>query len=387
MSEDDKKPVSESEQPPATSEPEQPAAVSESEQPAQASDSPAEHRAERAVEKVRTGRTWAALAFIFAVVALGASGYLAYVYYSQQAPFNTDLRDTLSQLQADSRQIQESRALIEKDLKDFGEKLQKVEQVQDTLGKAVEKVVSDLGRERTDWILSETEQLLLIANHRLQLARDVDTAVTALRAADRRLQQLADPSLLPVRRLVASEIAQLQSLERADVPGIALTLGGLTKTLDKLPLAVERRMQPPALFAPEEEAVKDAARIQRAFSRMWEDLRGLVRIRTNTDLQKPLLAPEQNYFLRENLRLLLYGTQLAVLQGDVSTYEQNLKSAQTWIDDYFDTDSRAVIGFREELQRLADEKILIELPDISASLEALRAATSKKVESQLQAGL
>ncbi len=387
MSEDDKKPVSESEQPPATSEPEQPAAVSESEQPAQASDSPAEHRAERAVEKVRTGRTWAALAFIFAVVALGASGYLAYVYYSQQAPFNTDLRDMLSQLQADSRQIQESRALIEKDLKDFGEKLQKVEQVQDTLGKAVEKVVSDLGRERTDWILSETEQLLLIANHRLQLARDVDTAVTALRAADRRLQQLADPSLLPVRRLVASEIAQLQSLERADVPGIALTLGGLTKTLDKLPLAVERRMQPPALFAPEEEAVKDAARVQRAFSRMWEDLRGLVRIRTNTDLQKPLLAPEQNYFLRENLRLLLYGTQLAVLQGDVSTYEQNLKSAQTWIDDYFDTDSRAVIGFREELQRLADEKILIELPDISASLEALRAATSKKVESQLQAGL
>lgn len=345
-----------------------------------------EDHSQKPVQKVRTGRMWAALAFIFSITALGTTGYLGYIYYNKKDLFNTDVLGTLSRLQADTQQIQEGRSAIEENLKGVGKELEEFKQVQDTLGTAVEKMVSDLGRNRSDWVLSETEQLLLIANHRLQLAHDIDTAVAALRAADRRLQQLADPSLLPVRKLLATEIVQLQALERADVPGIALKLGSLAKILGQLPLDVERRFRSSAPSAPSQEAAGETSTGWHVLSQMWHDLRGLVRIRKNTESQKPLLAPEQAYFLRENLRLMLYGAQLAVLQGNVTTYGQNIKSAQSWINDYFDTDSRAVMRFQEELQRLANAKIVIELPDISASLEALRAAESKKADSQLQAG-
>lgn len=346
-----------------------------------------EDHAEQPVKKVRTGTVWAVLAFLFSVVALAASGYLGYIYYAKRDLFNADVLGTLSQLETDTRQIQDRRSVFEENLEGLGKELEEFKQLQDTLGMAIEKMAADLGRNRSDWVLSEAEQLLLIANHRLQLAQDIDTAVTALRAADRRLQQLADPSLLPVRKLVAEEIAQLQSLERADVPGIALTLGSLAQTLDQLPLDVERRFRPPDVLARAQQITAETSSVWDVLAQMWRDLISLVRIRKSTDLQKPLLAPEQSYFLHENLRLLLYGAQLGALQGDVATYEQNLRSAQNWINDYFDTDSQAVMRFLEELQRLANEKIVIELPDISTSLEALRAATSKKAESELQAGL
>ena len=110
---------------------------------------------------------------------------------------------------------------------------------------------------------------------------------------------------------------------------------------------------------------------------MWHDLVGLVRIRMNTEVQKPLLLPEQSYFLRENLRLMLYGAQLAALHGDTVTYQQNIRSAQAWIEDYFDIDAQAVGNTQQELERLINEKIVIEPPDISGSLNALRAFMKK----------
>ncbi|MFQ6021744.1 MAG: uroporphyrinogen-III C-methyltransferase [Acidiferrobacterales bacterium] len=348
----------------------------------------ADDQVEKPVTKVRTGRAWAAIAFLFSIAALAASGYLGYMYYQKQDLFAADVLGTLTQLETNTEQIQQGRSTIEKNLQGFEQKLNDLKQIQDTLGTAIERMANDLGRNRNDWVLSETEQLLVIANHRLQLAHDIDTAVTALRAADRRLQQLADPGLLSVRKLIAAEVAELQSLERADVPGIALRLGSLAKTLDRLPLDVERSFRPPAVPVPAEpQTSAEKSRVWNALSKMWRDLMGQIRIRKATDLQKPLLAPDQSYFLHENLRLMLYGAQLAVLQADVATYGQNLKSAQTWINDYFETDSQAVVRFQEELKGLAGEKIVVELPDISASLDALRAATSKQAGSQMQADL
>jgi uncharacterized protein HemX len=114
---------------------------------------------------------------------------------------------------------------------------------------------------------------------------------------------------------------------------------------------------------------------------MWLDTLGLVRIRKTIEVQIPLLAPEQDYFLRENLRLMLYGAQLAILQADVTTYAQNIEAAQKWVSNYFDTDAQSVINVRQELSGLLDAKITVELPDISGSLTALRAVASNKNES------
>lgn len=340
----------------------------------------AENANETKVPKPHGGRAWAGLAIVLSFIALAASGYVAYTLYQKQALLDADVLGTLDQLKANVQQIENNESQVEREVERIKKQFSDAKHVQDTLASAIEKITNELGRNRTGWALAEIEQLLLIANYRLQLAHDPDTAIAALLAADRRLQQLAEPRLLPIRKLVATEITQLQSLERADVPGIALKLGSLADGLQKLPLNVEDRFRPPPPAQAESETGAGST-FWGVLRQIWLDTLGLVRIRKTTEVQKPLLAPEHDYFLRENLRLMLYGAQLAVLQADVTTYTQNIEAAQKWVSDYFDTDAQSVINVRQELSGLLDAKITVELPDISGSLTALRAVASNKNES------
>ena len=333
-------------------------------------------KSEKSAQKPSGGRVWGMLALLVSLVALGAVGYGGYIYYIKQDLFSTDVVAELNRLKSGSARNGERQAKFGKSLENFEQRLNSVKEVQDTLASAINGLAQDLGRKRDDWALAETEQLLLIANYRLQLARDVETAVAALRAADGQLQKLADPSLLPTRKLIADEITALQRLDRADIPGIALRLGSMASTLEQLPLHVERRF---ATAAPVTGVATTESTSLDTLQQMWRDFLGLIRIRKTTEGQKPLLPPEQDYFLRENLRLMLYGAQLAMLQGDTGTYTQNLKSARRWIGDYFDTETQVVTNMQEELQALLDEKIVVELPDVSASLGALRDIASKKL--------
>ena len=191
--------------------------------------------------------------------------------------------------------------------------------------------------------------------------------------------------MLPVRKELAREIAMLDALEKIDVNGIALRLGTLADGVDRLPLALDVRWQkdkPGAAREAQDSKGNDKPEIEsgwrKAARNLWADLLNLVRLRTDVEVQKPLLPPEQRYFLRENLRLMLYGAQNALLQGGVTTYQQNVKSAARWVREYFDTNTQVVSATLAELDKLAAVKLAAELPDISASLEARRRVSGRR---------
>jgi len=317
----------------------------------------------KSTRPARGGTLSGGLALIVATLALIAGGYLWYtLLYQHRGMFDTDVPGALIRLERNVENLQKAFDRTEEQLKTTAE-------TQATYTAALERLQGDLGRNRAEWVLAETEQLLLIANHRLQLARDIKSALSALRTADRQLEQLANPKLLPVRKELAKEIHLLTSLEQTDVAGIALRLGTLAGDVFKLPLTLEVS----SLKAPSLDRQKQTTPTgTQAAGSLWQDLLSLVRIRTHTDTQKPLLPPEHQYFLRENLRLMLYGAQNALLQGDVATYQQNLKSASQLVEEYFDTNTQVVTAAQQELDKLLNTKIVIDLPDISASLSALR---------------
>ncbi|BAV32962.1 uroporphyrin-III methyltransferase [Sulfuricaulis limicola] len=319
----------------------------------------------------RQGRVRGGLAVILATIALIASGYLWYVMFYQNADlFTQDIVGALDRIESDSNQALETVANAEKDIKTLKEN-------QDAIKASLEKLNSDLRRNRMEWSLTETEQLMVIANNRLQLARDTHSALAALRAADQQLQQLAMPKFLPVRRQLAREITLLESQDKLDISGIALRLVTLAETADKLPLALDIRLREAgAAKTPVKEgnaqvASTDGNWRQTARS-LWQDILSLVRIRDDMASQRPLLPPDQQYFLRENLRLMLYGAQQALLQGSVPTYQQNLKAAQRLLKDYFDVESQVVTAMQAELDHLLAMKLITETPDITGSLAALR---------------
>lgn len=330
-------------------------------------------KAKKKSEPGRSGLLSAGLALMLAAIALIATGYLWYsLLHERPELLDTDVVGNLEKLQNESTALRTS-------VSSASTTLDELRANQDSIRAALDQIQNELSKHRTDWVLAESEQLLIIANNRLQLARDVRSALAALRAADAQLNQISNPSLLPVRREIAREIAALEAIDKVDVGGISLKLGSLAETVDRLPVAPQvTQSERPTLEARADGTVTDAAadaNWRRQARDLWQDMLSLVRIRTDVGTPRPLLPPEQQYFLRENLKLMLFSAQAALLQGNAGVFQQNIKAAQQLLKDYFDEDTQVVAGAQAELDKMRNSKLVAELPDISRSLTALRAAT------------
>ena len=78
----------------------------------------------------------------------------------------------------------------------------------DTLVDSIDIVQANSNQILDNWSIDEVEQLVELANERLVLTGDVELALRALRLAEDRVSELADPGLLSVRKQLALDIAE-----------------------------------------------------------------------------------------------------------------------------------------------------------------------------------
>ena len=235
---------------------------------------------------------------------------------------------------------------------------------------ALEALYQELTRTRDEATLEEVEQLLLIANQQLQLASNVKAALIAMQEADARLQRIDRPQLAPLRKILSKDMDVLKSAPYLDTVGISLRLDNLAAAVDTLPLATELRpLESPA----SEHQVPEAESVWLRFAReTWEDMKRLVRIQHMDKPEIPLLSPSQAYFLRENLKLRLLSARLALLARDGESFKADLDASSNWIARYYENKSHPVVNMLEALHQLRASEVGIELPRISASLDAVR---------------
>jgi uroporphyrin-3 C-methyltransferase len=235
---------------------------------------------------------------------------------------------------------------------------------------ALEALYQELTRTRDEATLEEVEQLLLIANQQLQLASNVKAALIAMQEADARLQRIDRPQLVPLRKILSKDMDVLKSAPYLDTVGISLRLDNLAAAVDALPLAMELR--PPEPRASEHQT-PEAESIWLRFAReTWEDMKRLVRIQHMDKPDIPLLSPSQVYFLRENLKLRLLSARLALLARDGASFKADLDASLNWIGQYYESKSQPVVNMLEALHELRASEVGIELPRISASVDAVR---------------
>jgi uroporphyrin-3 C-methyltransferase len=235
---------------------------------------------------------------------------------------------------------------------------------------ALEALYQELTRNRDEATLEEVEQLLLIANQQLQLASNVKSALIALQEVEARLQRLDRPRLAPLRKTLAKDIDLLKSASYVDTVGISLRLDNLAASVDALPLAMEFR---PPEAAPSRDPILPPENIWLNFLReAWEDIKRLVRIQHMDEPDVALLTPSQAYFLRENLKLRLLSARHALLARNGASFKADIEAAKHWIRRYFDTGSKSVSNMLEALNEFRDAEVGIELPLVSASLDAVR---------------
>jgi len=231
---------------------------------------------------------------------------------------------------------------------------------------ALEALYQEMSSGRDQTVLAEVEQLLLIAEQQLQLSANVKAALIALQQAESRLQR---PAFASLKKRLDQDIGRLRALPSIDVPGITQRLDAVIGAVDSLTLAQDVRIQPQQPVAP---ADTEEGAWKRFWHELWQETKRLVRIENTQHQELPLLSPTQAFFLRENLKLRLLSARLDLLTRDDVSFRRDLKTAQEWLKRYFDTRPEESAQALGTLQKLAASSIVIDMPDLSASLEAVR---------------
>lgn len=240
-----------------------------------------------------------------------------------------------------------------------------------SVDETLDEVLAELSREQDtderEWLHAEAAYLLRLANQRLQLERDVEGSAALLRTADERLEEADNPALVPVRREIAAELAELDSVPDVDRTGLYLALNAQQEQLAGQPLAQE--IEQIEANSSIEEAPTGSW--QNQLSRFGQELKDLVTVRQHDQALEALISPEQESYLRQSVRLVLEQAQLALLKEEQELYDASLDKVLTLIEGYYDTDDSGVQSVVSRLEELKQRSIRPELPDISGSQQAL----------------
>ena len=326
----------------------------------------------------RTADSAARVVAGLALVAGAVAAWLAWVAWSGVSSMETSAGGRLAELGSESSQTRLVLAQSQAALKESQARIAELEaRVTDTQEQrvALEEMYRELSRSADDRVLSEVEQMLVLASQQLQLAGNVRGALAALQAADQRLARADKLAATPLRRAITQDMDRLKAVPQVDTVGIAVKLDGLVAQAEGLPLLISETM--PVTRAAQRYA-EEPGPVARAARDFWEEMKGLVRIRDLETTDAPLLAPAQSYFLRENLKLRLLSARVALLARDEPSFREDLKASQAWIAKYFDARAKPTAAALAVLKTLAESPVVIGVPDINASLAAVRTARAAR---------
>lgn len=240
---------------------------------------------------------------------------------------------------------------------------------------ALQTLYDELAGNQEKSVISEVEQLLTLANQQLQLANNIKSALNALQTADARLQNIESSQAKQLRTSIAQDIQRLQNAPNVDVTGINIKLNQLATSIDFLPLLSEKLNQKKSQSNLSDHKPKQATLPNNItefsynlLNEFWQDIKNLIKIKRIDQTEASLLSPNQEFYVRENIKLRLLTARIALLQRDQATYRADLGMVDEFLRNYFLTRDQRTQTALASLQSLTSSNIIIDSPDITTSL-------------------
>jgi uroporphyrin-3 C-methyltransferase len=274
----------------------------------------------------------------------------------------------------------------------------------------LDELVRTLSRSRDENVVGDVEAAVRVAHRQALVTGSVEPLVAALRQADERLLRHGQPRLDGIRRALARDLERIQAVGVPDLGALATKLDEVARAVDDLPLiaAAQHTAAPaapasapsvaPARSRPAAPSRDGSAKPQAApapgaaasapvgggsglgaawatfAERTWSEMRALVQVRRVDTPAAVLLAPEQRYFLRENVKLRVLHARLALMSRQFDTARADLRAAQADIERYFERDAPRTQAALELLQQVTQQARDVALPRPDETLTALAAA-------------
>ena len=327
-------------------------------------------------------KTGTALSLLAILIALGVGG--AGYYFGQQQVAEIQQKLTALESQsgvAVSAPVSDNSGQVtqlEQGLKTTQDKVEQLEQL--VAGKISEiatlqaqvKQVSQLAgaQQPSDWLFSEADFLLNNALRKLVLDNDVDTAISLLKLADETLVKVNNSQANAIRTAINQDLKQLLSLSSVDQNAVMQKLSQLANTVDELQVLNVNFDEAPEKSGKLSDDIADWQ--QNVEKSATSFLNHFIRISSKqTADKKELLAPNQDIYLRENIRLRLQLAIMAVPRQQDELYKQSLDAVASWVRSYFDTSAEVTQNFLKSVDELADSSIYVDVPEQLQSLTLL----------------
>ena len=342
---------------------------------------PVAPRTQTVVKKSGTG-----LSLLAILIALGVGG--AGYYFGQQQVDEFQQKLTALEAQINNKTVvsapaQEVKfdttqlAQLESANKATQDKIAQVEELINTkshelvgLQSQINKVSAQANAQQpTDWLFSEADFLLNNALRKLVLDNDVDTAVSLLKLADETLAKVNNSQSAAIRSAINQDLKQLLSVAGVDQNAVMQKLSQLANTVDELPVLDVN-------FGDDQNATKLSDSLsdwaENAEKSATSFLNHFIRISPKHGAdRKELLAPNQDIYLRENIRLRLQLAIMAVPRQQNELYKQSLEAVASWIRSYFDTNAEVTQSFLKSVDELSELSIYVDVPSQLQSLSML----------------
>ncbi len=266
----------------------------------------------------------------------------------------------------------------------------------------LEDLIQSLARSRDENVLVDIEAALRVAQQQAALTGSAEPLVATLRQADERLSRYNQPRLEGVRRAIGRDIERVRAVGVPDVAQLVIRLDEVVRLADELPLlaAVEQGLPRSAVragVAPARSPAQAATPLVAASAPAWaatglqlsdgwartlafasaladdviDEARSLVRITRIDQPDALLLAPEQAFFLRENLKLKLLNARLSLLSRQFDAARTELNAVQLLLERYFDAGSRRTVAAIDGVRQVASQSRSVPLPRPDETLAAL----------------
>ncbi len=324
----------------------------------------------------RRAGTLALLALVMAV-GVACAGYYWTRFIAE--PGVSALRARLDDVSAERDEL--VRRLVDAD-----QRLQKLEATQTAALTSVEALRNDTsalqqsvkalavqrGDKTLDWVLAECEYLILAASQRLALEQDTATARAALMACDERLRGVEQPLLSPLREQLARDIQALAAVAEPDIEGLSLKFAAQIRKVGTLHTQPIAEVDTSFKHSREQKVTPDNWR--GVLQAMWDDIMSLVEIKDGELPDGVLFDPKLRYFIEQNLKLELSSARLAILERDTTNFRVAVEIVQEAVARYYDPSDAAVRALAEMLSEVRGIDLAPTLPNVTASLDAVRAA-------------
>jgi uroporphyrin-III C-methyltransferase len=286
----------------------------------------------------------------------------------------------------------------------------------------LEELVQSLSRSRDDNLLIDLDAALRVAMQQSTITGSVEPLVATLKQSDERLARYNLPRLEGVRRAVNRDLDRTKAISVTDIASLSLKLDEAIRTADELPLvggaassapnniqnsakdAKSPDLAPrPASGAAASSSVNSSAKLALAAAqpaasaasgalnnwsdklgtlwsnvstRVWGEVKSLVRVSRIDYPEAMLLSPEQAFFVRENFKLRLLNARLAIMSRQFDTAQTDLQAATQALERYFDRNAKRTVVTTELMRQLIAQARQVNVPRPDDTLAAIAAVSA-----------